>query len=370
MNSIKCVNCGFVSWSTAEICKKCGAQLSEALEVGPGDPINQNPLRAKRLGILFAVIVLIGLSGGLFAFKFSDPNRPQVFVLKDGSKKSSKAWFHSWVTSDPTVDEIIAKYLKVSGWEANPSALTSFVAKGRFKIKNQPGETIVETLGPVRFPLHLHWESCDGEVEFEGQAPDKIVITQKYDDDSKVLQRGTNGTAGWSRRGWSDKSSKVGPHIRLVYNHPMAELRHEGLADVKRGAEFINYFQLPNNKYPQLYLSGKTMVGDRVAYELTNRTHPDPLHVLYFDVETGMLLKFGSYRPGATYIPVFDGYRLPYYESPDLAETYLEDYREVNGVMLPFLIRQRFRQYWIDTTITDFEGNVSIDPSVFEKPSS
>ena len=112
------------------------------------------------------------------------------------------------------------------------------------------------------------------------------------------------------------------------------------------------------------------MVGDRVAYELTNRTHPDALHTLYFDVETGMLLKFGSYRPGAPYIPTFDRYILPYYESPDLAETYLEDYREVNGVKLPFLIRQRFRQYWITTAITDFKANVTIDPSVFEKPSS
>jgi hypothetical protein len=313
------------------------------------------------------VIALIALSAVVFAFKYSDPNRPRVFVLNDGSKKSSKVWFHTWFSSDPSVDQIVGQHLKVSGWQANPSALTTFVAKGRFEIKNEPNDMMVETRGPVHFSVQINWDSVNGEVEFEGEAPDKIIITQKYDD-LKVLQRRTNGPKGWTRKGWSDASAEASPHIQLVNNYPMEDLRDERLADVKRGAEFINYFQLPNNKYPQLYLSGKAMVGDRVAYELTNRTHPDALHMLYFDVETGMLLKFASYRPGAPYIPMLEKYLFPY-EAPDLAETYLEDYREVNGVQLPFLIRQHFRRYWINTTITEFKPNVTIDPSVFEKPS-
>ena len=208
MNRIKCVNCGFVSWATAETCKKCG-ELSESYQAGSPsqsrnavrvapivDPIDQSPGRAKRLRILLAVIALLALSAGAFAFKNSDPDRARVFVLKDGSKKSSKAWFHSWFSSDPSVDEIVAQYLKVSGWEANPSTFKSFAAKGRFQIKNDGSETILETKGDYRIPVHLHWGSSDGEVEFEGEAPDKIVITQKYDGGT-LFQRGTNGTSGW-----------------------------------------------------------------------------------------------------------------------------------------------------------------------------
>src|SRR6185369_13479779 len=111
-----------------------------------------------------------------------------------------KAWFHSWFSSDPSVEEIVARYHAVSGWQNNPSALKSFVAKGTFKIKNDGGETIVETQGDIRVPVHFHWDSSDGEVEFEGEAPDKIVITQKYDE-PRVWQRGTNGTTGWTRKG-------------------------------------------------------------------------------------------------------------------------------------------------------------------------
>lgn len=383
MNRIKCVNCGFVSWATAETCKKCGAQLSESQEVdNPSestnaaefetlvdDPVNDSSGSVRRFRIALALIALVALSAGLLAFKRSNADRPQEFVLKDGSKKSSKTWFRtSWFSPEPTVEQIVAQYLKVSGWQANPSPLTSFVAKGRFEIQNEPGETIVETQGAIHFPVHLHWESIEGELDFRGQAPDKIVITQKYDD-TKVLQRGTNGKVGWSRKGWPDKSSEVGPYIRLEYTLPMEELRYDRLADLKFGAEFINYLQLAN-KYDQLFISGKTMVGDRVAYEVTNRTHPDPLDAMYFDVETGMLLKIMTYRPGGPYIPMFDKYRLPFYESADYTETYLEDYREVNGVKLPFRIRQHFRYYWINTTITDLEANVEINPSVFEKPSS
>jgi hypothetical protein len=320
----------------------------------------------KSVKYVFAVIGLVAICAGVFAFKNSDPDRPQVFVLKDGNKQSSKAWFHSWFSSDPSVEEIVAQYHKVSGWQSN--ALKSFVAKGTFKIKNVGGETIVQTQGDIRVPVHFHWDSSDGEVEFEGEAPDKIVITQKYDE-PRVWQRGTNGTTGWTRKGWPDPTAAVDPHIRLTYTSQMDVLYPDRLTDLKRGADFINYFHLPNT-YPRMYLSGKTMVGDRVAYELTNRTFGEAVDAMYFDVETGMLLMFSSYRHDSPYLPMFDGYSYRYYDSSVLAETYLEDYREVNGLKLPFLIRQHFDKYWINTTITDLQTNVPIDPSVFEKPAS
>jgi len=359
------MNCGFVAWATAETCKKCGAQLSESQQIDI-DPIDQTPGRAKHIRIVLAVIALLALSAAVFAFKNSGSDRVREFVLKDGSKKSSKTWFHSWLSSDPSVDEIVAQYLKVSGWDVNPSALKSFAAKGRFEIKKEPSETILETRDAYRIPVHLHWYPQVGEVEFESEAPDKIVITQKFDG-GLIWQRGTNGTIGWSRKGLPDKSAEVDPHIRLEYPLETGEVRAGQLTDLKSGAEFINYFQLPN-KYPRMYLSGKTLVGDRVAYELTNRNYPDVVEAMYFDVETGMLLKFWSYRLEDPYIPAFDGYILPYREGTDVSEIYLEDYREVNGVKLPFLIRQYFRKYWITTAVTDLKVNVEIDPSVFEKP--
>ena len=366
MGSIKCVKCGFVSWATTETCKKCGAQLSESTNaaVPTVGPVKHNARRVKLVCILFAVIVVIAVASCLFAFKPTDPDRTEVFVLKDGSKKSSKAWFHSWFSSDPTVDEIFAQYLKVTGWEANPSALTSFVAKGRFQIRNEPGETLVQAQMPYRVSVHYHWSTVEGEMDLQAEGTDKVLITQKYY--TKVLQRGANGKKGWSRKGWADKNAQVDPKIKLE-STKMIDVKGEPVIELKRGAEFINFFQLPK-KYPRLYLSGKTMVGDRIAYEVSNRESSDAMAVMYFDVETGMLLKFWSYRRDSPYIPSFDEYIVPTHDSSDLAEVDLEDYREVNGVKVPFLIRQHFREFWITTAITDLKPNVTIEASVFEKP--
>lgn len=288
--------------------------------------------------------------------------------LKTEVRKSQRRGSTVGFSSDPSVDEIVAQYLKVSGWEANPSALKNFVGKGRFQIKNEPGDHVVETMDRPHISVHFHWDSVDGEIEFEADAPDKFVITQKYDN-TTISQRGTNGTAGWWRTGFPDRSTELNPHMPLMATFHMDELRGDRLTDLKRGSDFINYFQLLN-KYPRLYLTGKTMVGDRVAYELTNRNFPDAVSEMYFDVETGMLLKFTSYRPGLPYLPMFARYYVPFSNNSNWAETYLEDYREVNGVRLPFLVRQHIHRYWITTLITDFKTNVSIDPSVFEKPGS
>jgi hypothetical protein len=112
------------------------------------------------------------------------------------------------------------------------------------------------------------------------------------------------------------------------------------------------------------------MVGDRIAYEVSNRELNDFMAVMYFDVETGMLLKFSSYRYESPYIPTLDGYIQRSPDTSDLSEIYVEDYRDVNGVKLPFLIRQHFREFWITTAISDLKANAEIDPSVFEKPAS
>ena len=369
MASIKCVKCGFVSWASAETCKKCGAQLSESINADGTaipfvDRVKQNARRVKLVCSLFAVIVVIGVASCLFAFKPTDPDRTEVFVLKDGTRKSSKAWFHSWFASDPTVDEIVAQYLKVTGWEANPSALTSFVAKGRFQIRNVPGETLVQAQMPYRVSVHYHWSTVEGDMDVQAEGSDKLLITQKYY--TKVLQRGANGKKGWSLKGWANKDAQVDPKIKLE-STKMVDVKGEALIDLKRGAEFLNFFLLPK-KYPRLYLSGKTMVGDRITYEVSNREVNDPMAVMYFDVETGMLLKFWSYRRESPYIPSFDEFIVPTRDSFDQAEVDLEDYREVNGVKLPFLIRQHFREFWITAAITDLKPNVTIEPSVFQKP--
>jgi hypothetical protein len=364
LDSIKCADCGLVSWADAETCKRCGVQLQRtaAVETSPkfkSDGTEANypvPLSAlqsrpgRNLRIVFCVLILVSLLVGFIAFKAPREGRPQTFTLTDGSNGTSLTWFRSWLSADPSSEEIFAQYLKVSGWQANPSTLKTYVAKGTL---------VAENFNHVRTDL------VSGDLELEGSAPNKLLFTQKFNYGAATLQHGTNGTTAW----W--KSVRV----KLDYYHQPTTVVSIGdvlgvnqITDFKRGADYINYFQLPNT-YPRLYLSGKTVVGDRVAYVLENKGRlDDAATTMYFDVETGMLLRFDCYRHAVPFREVYG--ELIYYDPTAPSEIYLEDYREVNGLKLPFRIRQKYREMWWITTITELTANPTVDESIFEKPAS
>lgn len=74
----------------------------------------------------------------------------------------------------------------------------------------------------------------------------------------------------------------------------------------------------------------------------------------YYDVETG--LKFKETKEIQTKQGLFD------------QETYFSDYREVNGLIFPFTIKQYFGLQEIDLTVQSIELNTGLDDSVFELP--
>jgi len=49
-------------------------------------------------------------------------------------------------------------------------------------------------------------------------------------------------------------------------------------------------------------------------------------------------------------------------------ETYFSDYREVNGLKFPFVIKQHFGLQEIELTVTSIEINTGLDDSIFEMP--
>lgn len=303
----------------------------------------------------------------MIAFKKHGDSQPKTFAIKFKGQRTAKVWFHSWFRSDPSADEILAQYLKVSGRQANPAALKSYLAKGTFELKNDAPESIGETLDGRRQLVHIHWAPDKGELEFSAQAPDKYIFTQTFDD-RLTFQRGTNGATGWWRRTWGSDPASTEPGMQQAERK--GPLGGVGLTDLKRGCDFINFFQLENS-YSGLYLAGTQLVGDRVAYEVQNRNGMnEAVSAMYFDVETGMLLRFDSYRHEILYNRHLEGFSdYNHNGSSDFSQVFLEDYRDVNGVQIPFRIRQLYQDIWITTTITDFSANPTIDPAVFEDPS-
>src|ERR1700674_2539711 len=319
VNSIKCNDCGLICWATAETCKRCGVQLhgsaaetisklkTERLE--GNDPVHSSPvrIRARRtFRLVLWMLLIICLPVGFVALKSPRPGLPQTFTLAEGDKATSVAWFHSWLSDDPSADEILAQYLKVSGWQANPSMLKTYVAKGTFAVGD---------------PNQLQPKELAGELDLQGEAPNRLLFTQKYNYGVDTLQHGTNGTTAW----WKNVRHARDPYSHLPTTTVWIRdvLGNNEITDFKRGVEFINYFQLANT-YPKLYLYGKTLVGDRVAYVLNNKGSIDDAVVsMYFDVETGMLLKYDCRRYT---MPSIGLWTEDYYSPSEFSEIYLEDY--------------------------------------------
>jgi hypothetical protein len=117
---------------------------------------------------------------------------------------------------------------------------------------------------------------------------------------------------------------------------------------------FLNY----KDRGTSAKLSGKEKIGEREAY------------LLIFEPTSGSVVR--QYVDAETYLPMKTIVKL---DVPQLGTeveqtTDYSDYREVDGVKLPFRLKatSAFQNYTI--TITNVEHNVRIDETLFSKPAA
>ena len=112
-------------------------------------------------------------------------------------------------------------------------------------------------------------------------------------------------------------------------------------------------------QYTRLRTAGRERVGDRDAYVVLATRAENDTERLYFDVETGFLLRKITYlRTMVGVIP---------------EQTDFEDYRDVDGVKMPFTIRVSpidAGNAYILRKITEIKLNVPVDDSKFNKPAA
>jgi hypothetical protein len=214
----------------------------------------------------------------------------------------------------PTVDQVLDKYIQGSGGRAAIEKVKTRVMKG-----SQAG------FDGTALPLEIYRE-----------APNKFLssITRPQ---GLVLQ-GYNGTSGW-----------------LKNPRGQRELAGEDLAAVKRRAEFNESLKL-KELYPDLKITAREKVGDRGAFVLESEAGKSEITRLFFDVQTGLLLRRQT---------IGKNILAPIPEQVDY-----EDYRDVDGVKLPFTIRQSFVDPWIGWTqkFTEIKQNIPIEGAKFDLP--
>jgi zinc protease len=215
----------------------------------------------------------------------------------------------------PTVDKILDNYLKAVGGRDAWEKLTSRVSKGSMQIP----------------AMNLN---C--AVEIDEKAPDKNYTVTTIPGFGDVRQ-GFDGAVGWT----SDPQSGL---------HVMAG---QELAEVKRDSQFYMPLRL-RQIYPHITLKGKDKLGDHDAWIIEVAPAEGAPDTLYFDAQTGLLLR----QKGERETP----------QGKAQIQTDFEDYRDVDGIKLPFTIRQTSDMSSFIIQVTEVHHNVPVDDAKFAKP--
>lgn len=259
--------------------------------------------------LLFSAIMAVG------AFAQEKP-KPETKPTET-KQPAAQAKPAEQMTAMPTADQIIEKYVQAIGGKAAIEKVTSRVTKGTIEIPAM---------------------GANGTTESYAKAPNKFVNVADISG-LGAFQQGYTGTVAWSQDPFSGLRDLTGAELSMV----------------KREAELHGDLKIKEH-YPKLVVKGKEKVGEREAYVLEGTTAEGSIEKLYFDTQTGLILRKDSEVDS------------PMGKVP--TEFYLEDYREVDGLKMPFTIRQSNPNVTFTIKITDVKHNVAIDDAKFNKPAA
>ncbi|MDR3721676.1 MAG: hypothetical protein P4L00_08750 [Candidatus Acidoferrales bacterium] len=232
-----------------------------------------------------------------------------------GAQMAAKPVTPAAATAAPTVEQILDRYVKAIGGREAWQKFTSRVSMGTIEVPSM---------------------NLSGVVMIHEKAPDKLLDSVVINGAS--FRQGFDGTLGWT-------------------DDPQDGLREQTgaeLAEARRDADFFHPLDL-RRLYAKLTVSGKEKIGGRDTYvvEATVPEGSEPTK-MYFDSESGLLLRVVKQNHGADGVTQF--------------REDFEDYRDVDGIKVPFTSHQTNGDTTYTMTISEVRHNVELNDSEFAKP--
>jgi len=252
----------------------------------------------------------------IYTLLFAAPTDAAFAQQKPQPAKAPEANTAKVTSAEPTVGQILDKYVEAMGGRQVVEKITSRVVKGTFE---------VSAMG------------LKGEIEVYAKAPNKTLRIQNISGVGEIRD-GYDGKIGWSQ-------------------NPMMGLREKSgaeLAAIARSSDIhapIKTLQL----YSKLEFMGKEKVGNRETYVILATPAEGAPVKMYFDTQTGLMARIDRDI-----------------ETPEgrfHVETTADDYREVDGVMIAFTMREESSGSIAVIKLTEVKHNVAIDDAKFNKPS-
>ncbi len=217
----------------------------------------------------------------------------------------------------PSIDQILDKLIEGAGGKAAIEKITSRQVTGDFEI--------------AAFNLN-------GTLKAYAKAPNKNYSAADVPGFG-LITRGYDGKIAWEQDPNSGLREITGPE----------------LAARKRDADIHGELHM-KELFSKLTVKSKEKVGEKEAYLVEATPAEGSPEKLYFDVKSGLLIRHDAERESAQGVIAI--------------ETYLEDYRDVDGVKVPFTIRQVNPAFSMTIKMTEVKQNVEIDDAKFAKPAA
>jgi outer membrane lipoprotein-sorting protein len=217
----------------------------------------------------------------------------------------------------PTVDQILDKYVQAIGGKAAVQKMNSSVSKGTLEI--------VEA-------------GISAPIEVYAKAPNKLIAIVTVPGYGVVLE-GYDGATAWAKDPQTGMRDKAGAE----------------LAAYRRDADFYREIKL-KELYTKMEVKGKQKVGEREVYLVEATPAEGSPDKYYFDTQSGLIVRMDQVI-----------------ESPlgQLAfESYLEDYRDVDGIKVAFLVRRTSSAVNLTIKFDEVKHNVAIEDAKFAKPAA
>jgi len=229
----------------------------------------------------------------------------------------------------PNVELVFSKYIQALGGAAAVTHIKSRVTKAtmlRPKIINAgtPNAAILN-------------RSETWMIETYQKSPDKYLAI--INTPQGVIYQGFNGTVGWTKTPSGQREMSSSELLRL-----------------KSQADLYKDLKL-KERYSKMTVSGKEVIGDHEAYVIEGLSFDNKIEKLFFDTQSGLLLRRTVYTETKVGL--------------DPEQTDYEDYREVDGAWLPFIVRVSYlddNHYGTTRKLADVKQNVPIDDAKFDMP--
>jgi len=232
------------------------------------------------------------------------------------------------LASAQTADEVIEKYLAALGGRATLAKLTSRSMVGTMTLSTPAGEVpgTIEVLNQqpnkVRTLMNIDLSSI-------APAAGQLTIDQRFD--------GTSGYVLDSMRGNRDIIGNQLENMKnAVFPNPFLNYKEHGVT---------------------VELGSKEKINGRDAY------------VLIFKPKSGSVAR--QFIDAETYLPVKVMLKVDLPEVGEVEQTSdFSDYREVDGVKIPFGVKVSSSLQNFTISVTKVEHNVKVDEALFSKPAS